>query len=129
MVRALVDTHVLLWWALEPHHLSPRARSVLADEMNDLYWSAASTWELAIKAARRGLELPSSTGTYIPMVLDREGLRELPVTGVVAARVEHLPLHHKDPFDRLIIAQAQAEGLAIITADRIMSAYNVEVIW
>lgn len=117
MAGYLLDTHVLLWWLGDSARLSPRVRDVLADGTQRLVWSAASTWELAIKFKLGKLSLPDPLETMIPRVLAEQGLSSLPVEQSHAARVAGLPFHHRDPFDRLLISQAQLEALTLLSVD------------
>jgi PIN domain nuclease of toxin-antitoxin system len=128
-VRCLLDTHVLLWALRDDARLSKKARAILLDDAHTLFWSAASTWELAIKSALKRIHFTSPLGEYLPGKLESEGVEPLSVTSAHAAAVELLPLHHHDPFDRLLIAQARVEGLSLLTADKVMRRYDVEAIW
>ncbi len=125
----LLDTHALLWWRLEPARLSPLARATIQDGSNQLYWSAASTWECSVKASMGRLILPDPPAVFFPRVIEEEGLVALPVNHAHAAAVADLPLHHRDPFDRLLIAQAKLEGLALLSCDAIVRLYGVTVLW
>ena len=110
----------------EPERLGDEARSVL--ETGELFFSAASSWEIAIKYAAGKLPLPETPADYIPSRLVRDGIASLPITLDHAHQVAALPLHHKDPFDRLLIAQSQIEGLPLLTSDEAMAAYDVATI-
>jgi PIN domain nuclease of toxin-antitoxin system len=128
-VKLLIDTHLLLWAAAMPDRLSPRAVARLEAPDNRLLFSAVSLWEIAIKAA-----LGRSDFTVDPRRL-RQGLidndyEELPLTGAHALALADLPAIHKDPFDRILIAQAKVEGLALLTADATLARYGdpVEVV-
>lgn len=125
----LLDTHVFLWWITAAPELSPAAREVLAPGRNRLVWSAASSWEVAIKFALGRLPLPLPPGRLLPEHLARNRVEGLPVLDAHAWRVAELPVHHRDPFDRLLVAQAQVEGLTIVSADAQLRAYDVPVIW
>lgn len=121
-MNLLLDTHLLLWAAFRPDRLSPEAAAMIADPANDLWFSAASIWEVAIK---RGLDRPDFQ--VDPGVL-RTGLlandyAELPVSGRHCLGLSGLPRLHADPFDRLLIAQALAEGMLLLTADARVAAY------
>jgi PIN domain nuclease of toxin-antitoxin system len=128
-MRFLLDTGVWLWSIGRVERLNPAAREVLADPQHELHFSAASAWEIAIKAAIGKLQFPESPRTLVPRETARLGLRPLPVNQVHALATYDLPLHHGDPFDRLLVAQARAEGLTLITADRHMRKYPVEILW
>lgn len=126
-MRLLLDTHVILWAAVEPERLGDMS-SVLEDADNELLISAASSWEIAIKYGLGKLALPESPKRYVPHVL-----RELDATPVTiehahALTVAELPHHHRDPFDRLLIAQAQLLQVPIVTADDVLDSYDVDVL-
>ena len=127
-MNVLVDTHVWLWSLADPGRLAPGARSLIASSRNVVYLSAASAWELAIKSALGKIELPEPVATYVPTRMARQGIAPLPITHAHALRVSTLPAHHRDPFDRLLVAQALVERLPIITADPVFERYGVEVI-
>ena len=122
-MRLLVDTHVLLWAAAEPARLPPSFRRRLEAPDVDVLFSAASIWELAIKLQLGRLALRVDLETFAGAAIDR-GFRELPVTSAHAARVQRLPLHHRDPFDRLLVAQAICEPARLLTVDRALAAYS-----
>ncbi len=127
-MNVLVDTHVWIWSLADPSRLSAEPRSLLSSSRNVVYLSAASAWELAIKAALGKIELPEPVETYVPTRMARQGITALPITHTHALRVSTLPPHHRDPFDRLLIAQALVERLPILTADVAFDRYDVEVI-
>ncbi len=127
-MNVLVDTHVWIWSLADPSRLSAESRSLLSSSRNVVYLSAASAWELAIKAALGKIELPEPVETYVPTRMARQGITALPITHTHALRVSTLPPHHRDPFDRLLIAQALVERLPILTADAVFDRYDVEVI-
>lgn len=128
-MKLLLDTHAFLWWVLDDPHLSRRARVTIGDPRSDVFFSAASAWELAIKAALGRLQMPRPLGQLLPEQLVLNGFGVLPVTLAHALAVAALPRHHGDPFDRLLVAQAQIEGLSIVSGDRQLSRYGVERIW
>jgi PIN domain nuclease of toxin-antitoxin system len=128
-VTLLLDTHVLLWALADDPRLSRKARTLLLDDAHTLLWSAASTWELAIKASLKRIHFNSPLAEYLPQKLESEGIGSLPITTHHAAAVESLPRHHHDPFDRLLVAQAVVEGVVLLSADKIMRRYDVEVVW
>ena len=128
-MKYLLDTSVWLWSLTASHRIRAEARELLARGEEDLYLSAASSWEIAIKWALGKLELPEPAATYVPKRMAKQRLRPLPITHSHALAVSQLALHHRDPFDRLLIAQAQAEGMAILTADLAFRPYDVEIIW
>ena len=122
-MKLLLDTHLLLWAAGEPDRLSVRARSLMEDQDNDLVFSAASLWEVTIKAG-----LGRADFQIDPHLLRRglieNGYEELPVTGQHALAVGQLPDVHRDPFDRILVAQATVEGLLLLTHDPLVQAYS-----
>lgn len=128
-MRILLDTQCWLWWFLSSDRLSRGARGVIAGARDPLYLSAASSWEIAIKVGLRKLRLPEPPGKYVPARLLEQGMNALPVEHVHALRVAALPSHHADPFDRLLVAQAQIENMTLLTADPEIPAYDVETLW
>jgi len=128
-VRVLLDTHTFLWWVADAPQLSRPARRVIAAGDNECFLSAASCWEMAIKASIGKLDLDGTVERFVPHQLTENGFSELPVEVRHAARVARLPFHHRDPFDRLLAAQALEEHLAIVSADPIFKRYGVKRIW
>jgi PIN domain nuclease of toxin-antitoxin system len=121
----LLDSHALLWWQADDPRLGVRARKAVEQASDGLYFSAASVWELAIKQAQGKLNLPDSLlGT-----LAEEGFAELSVSATHGLIAATLPHHHRDPFDRMIVAQAKSEGLTVVTRDERIAAYDVPVLW
>ncbi|GIW41451.1 MAG: twitching motility protein PilT [Candidatus Binatia bacterium] len=127
MVRYLIDTHCWLWLLTSPERLPAGLLSHLEDPRNELLLSAASSWEIAIKYMLGKLQLPEPPHAYVPGRMEATGTRGLPVTHAHALRVADLPRHHRDPFDRLLVAQAQLEHLVLVTADRQFRQYDVPV--
>jgi len=123
--RLLVDTHVLLWWLADDPALTDTARASIADPANEPLVSAASVWEIAIKRALGKLSAPDD----LPDVIASEGFAWLPVEARHAWEVRALPFHHRDPFDRLLVAQARADSLPVVTGDPWFAAYGVGVRW
>lgn len=129
-MKVLLDTSAFLWWVSGGgQRLSERGRWAIEAPGNDVFVSVASAWEIAIKAERGRLSLPLSAERYVPDLLRRFGLDVLPVELPHALRAGVLPPHHRDPFDRLLIAQSQIEGLPLVSADPAIGRYDVEVIW
>ena len=128
-MRVLLDTHTLLWWNVDDGRLSDAARAVIGDGRNEIMVSAASVWEIAIKAAKGRLDLPTSVDRYVDDRLRRNRWSPLPIDIRHVVRAAGLPDHHRDPFDRALIGQAQVEGLPILTTDAAITRYDVETIW
>lgn len=124
----LIDTHVFLWAAGIGSRLSESAKRLLEDPDEPVLLSAASAWEIAIKWSKGRLTLPVSPDDLIANVLSRAGISQLAVSIRDACAVGDLPLHHKDPFDRLLVAQARGNGLRLMTADPILEKYDVDLI-
>lgn len=127
-MRALLDTHVFLWWIIDNSQLSPLAREIISNGENELFLSAASGWEMAIKAKLGKLQLPGDIRSFIADQLAINNFAALPVQMNHALHVYTLPDYHRDPFDRLLIAQAQTEDLPILTADPQIARYPVKVV-
>ncbi|AJF05861.1 type II toxin-antitoxin system VapC family toxin [Geoalkalibacter subterraneus] len=121
MQRFLLDTHALLWWLGDLPQLGPRCREVISDRRNQVFISAATTWEISIKMSLGKLEAPQDMDS----VVEDEGFSKLPISLYHGQLAGHLPTLHRDPFDRMLIAQAQAEGLILVTADENIPRYNV----
>jgi PIN domain nuclease of toxin-antitoxin system len=126
-MKVLLDTHAFIWAITDERRLSPRARSLIAS--SELWWSVVSLWEAIQKAQVGKLSLPLPAGPFLTGELSSNHVRLLPVSLSHVLRVEELPLHHRDPFDRLLIAQSIEEGWPIITADPWFTRYPVDVIW
>lgn len=124
----LLDTHVWLLLRTAPGRVDTAVRERLEDPDVDLLLSAASVWEIAIKYALGKLELPEAPGTYVPSRMRSDGVGALPITYTHALRVASLPFHHRDPFDRLLVAQAQVDALVLVTRDRVLERYEVDVL-
>lgn len=121
-MKLLLDTHVLLWAAGEPDKLSDRARSLLEDPANQLYFSPLSLWEVAIKSGRGRADFQVDPGLMRRGLIDN-GYEELPIRGEHAVQIATLPPIHRDPFDRMLIAQAQVEGITLLTVDADIARY------
>jgi PIN domain nuclease of toxin-antitoxin system len=123
-MNLLLDAHALLWALHDPGRLRPDAAEMIRDPTRAVFFSAASVWELELKAVANKLELP---GEWLEAV-DQSGFLELPVTAAEARASAHLPWHHRDPFDRVLVAQSQAHGLQIATRDPLIPLYGVSVL-
>lgn len=122
--RLLLDTHVFLWWRSEPSRLSPEVRSRIATA-ELVFVSAASAWEAGIKVALDRLDLPDTVEAGVLA----SGFEKLLITFPHAERAASLPAHHRDPFDRMLVAQAQIEDLILVTHDGLLKPYDVEILW
>ena len=121
----LLDTHALIWWLANSRRLGEQARLAMRDPRNAVYVSIVTAWEMAIKVGLGRLEVPNNVGAWLPAQLAANRFRLLPIALSHVLAVEHLPLHHRDPFDRLLIAQAQAEHLILVTKDATIARYGV----
>jgi PIN domain nuclease of toxin-antitoxin system len=128
VTRYLIDTHVWLWMQSEPDRLRDETREIVEDARNNILLSAVSAWEIAIKYRLGKLQLPEAPTSYVPDRMRRSGTSPLPVDHAQVLRTAELPDHHRDPFDRVLVAQAQLLGLTIVTADDQLSAYDVAVV-
>lgn len=127
-MKLLLDTHVFIWMHGDPDRLSSRARKLLVDANAELHLSVVVAWELGIKIARERLTLPEPLEEYVTSRARRARMSFLSIDLVHALEAVTLPPHHADPFDRMLIAQARAEGLTLLTADRSMGRYDVEIV-
>jgi PIN domain nuclease of toxin-antitoxin system len=125
-LRLLLDTHVFVCSQLEPDRLPARLRATLIDPAHSVHVSAASVWEVAIKSGLGKLSFPLD---QLAAIIDDAGFSDLPVNSAHAVEVRHLPQLHRDPFDRLLIAQARHERLALVTRDPDIRRYPVDTLW
>ncbi len=129
-MKLLLDTQCWLWWFAQPERLSEEAITHIVDETNELWFSVASIWEIGIKVAIGKLPLPESPDKYIPSRMGQLGVRSVEITATHALRAAALPLHHRDPFDRMLIAQAQLEDMTLVSADAMLRQYSdVSILW
>ena len=128
-MRYLLDTYTFLWWNIDDAQLSSLAKEIIANGDNEIFLSAATAWEIAIKAARGRLELPEDPTRYVSNRLSLHGFQALPIQIHHAVQVYKLPMHHADPFDRLLIAQSQLESMPLISIDSEIRKYEVDVVW
>lgn len=128
-MKLLLDTHALLWWVLDSKDLSKKARRVLSDVNNDVYVSAATAWELATKFRLGKLPEADPFIHSFSDTLQRLGFLELPISVEHAERAGLLRINHKDPFDRMLIAQAQAEGLVLVSNEELFDTYHIQRLW
>jgi PIN domain nuclease of toxin-antitoxin system len=127
-VRLLLDTHVFLWMQSDPDRMSQQALALVESTRHQLLFSAASSWEIAIKVALGKLHLPDEPETWVPLRMRSSGVSPLVIEHGHALAAGALPSHHRDPFDRLLIAQAQHERVPVVTADPAFAAYELEII-
>ena len=129
-MRILIDTHVFLWWVGRGvGKISPRATEAIEDPSNEIFVSAVTGMEIASKAARGKLELPAPAERYVPDRIGRHGFRQLSIDLAHSLRAGSLPDIHRDPWDRLLVAQAQLESMRMATGDAAIGRYDVDVIW
>ncbi|MCW5210336.1 type II toxin-antitoxin system VapC family toxin [Desulfobulbus sp. N3] len=128
-MNILLDTHAFLWWITDDAQLSETARRLIKDNGNTLYWSAASSWEVGIKYALGRLPLPDAPEIFLAQELAGNQIESLPITDRYAFQAGRLPRHHKDPFDRMLIAQAMTDSLILLSCDSFFDLYDVQVMW
>ncbi len=123
-MRLLLDTHIFLWWLADDPALSAKAREVIGNGNNMVYISAASVWEISVKKSLGKLEAPEN----IEAIVEQERFQKLPITLGHGEAAGQLPTHHRDPFDRMLIAQARCEDLILVTVDQDISKYQVQLL-
>lgn len=128
-MRVLLDAHAFIWWNTDDARLSDGARVVMADDDSEIFVGVGSIWEVAIKVASGRLAIPGDIGRFIDERLAANGWVALPIDQRHVLRAAGLPAIHRDPFDRLLVAQSQVEDLPIITMDPAITRYDVETIW
>ena len=128
-MKLLLDTHAFLWWVGDTRGLSRKARSAIGSGRNECFVSVASGWEIAVKVSLGNLRIESSLDRFLPEQLAANGFQPLAIDLKHTARVAVLPFHHRDPFDRLLAAQALEEELAMVTADPVFAKYGVRRVW
>lgn len=128
-MKALIDANVLLWALTDHSRLSRNAAKVLDDSKHQLFFSVAGLWELVIKNQLGKLKLPRPAGEFLKQELVDLQIPILPIEVRHVVRLESLPMHHRDPFDRVLIAQSFEEDMVIVSSDRIFKRYSVEVVW
>jgi PIN domain nuclease of toxin-antitoxin system len=127
--RLLLDTHTFLWWIQDSKELSSKSRRAISKNTTTCYLSAASVWEMAIKASLGKLELVGTVEQLVSKHLALNGFKLLDIAFRHVVRVQSLPLIHRDPFDRLLITQAHCENLTLVTKNAIFSQYDIELLW
>ena len=128
-LRVLLDTHAFLWWVSDEKPLPRKAAKLISDEGNIIFVSHATVWEMAIKAALGKLTLPEAAGTFVQKQCKLNRFQLLPISLDAISMIEMLPLHHNDPFDRLLVAQCLDMKIPIISADAVLTKYRVTRIW
>ncbi|RLB65546.1 MAG: type II toxin-antitoxin system VapC family toxin [Deltaproteobacteria bacterium] len=127
-MKLLLDTHIWLWWQMSPERIHPEATRTIADSGHTVYLSTVSSWEMAIKIAVGKLQLPKPLGEMLPECLLADDMRTLALQHHHCFELQNLPMHHRDPFDRMLVAQARLEGMSIVTADAMLQRYEVELV-
>jgi PIN domain nuclease of toxin-antitoxin system len=125
----LLDTHVLVWWITSDKRLSAKAEAIIRNRRNAIYWSVASSWEISIKYALGKLEFLEPPELLLPLELERNKIEVLPIVNEHAFLAGQLPAHHKDPFDRMLVAQSRIESMGIISNDVLLHFYEVDIFW
>lgn len=128
-MKLLLDTHVFLWWVSDAPELSDAARAAISDPGNACYLSLASCWELSIKSSIGKLKLKKPVERFVSEQMQNNGFLLLNIELRHVAKVESLELHHRDPFDRLLVTQAKTERMTLVTADAVLSDYGIRCIW
>ncbi len=128
-MRVLLDTHAFLWWISDDPRLSKKAKEIIADGRNELFFSAASGWEISIKAGLGRLKVAGDLQRFIADQLSRNVIRVLPIYLSHALHIRTLPDHHRDPFDRILVSQALLEEMPLLSSDPQISRYSVGVVW
>jgi len=128
-VKLLLDTHALLWWWLDDPQLSPAARTAIADPANEVWVSAASAWEIAIKQRLGKLDgVPEATSRFVELVA-ADGFRLMPMQAAHGLRAGSHPAEHRDPFDRMLAAQAELEQATLVSRDEALTGFGVGMLW
>ena len=127
-MRLLLDTNVLIWAASDPDRIAATTRELLVDGTNEVFASVISAWEIAIKQSIGKLDLPKPAEQWVPDVIRRSGFEIAELDLAAALRVRGLPWHHRDPFDRFLIAQASEYGYTLVTGDESLAAYGVPIV-
>ena len=128
-MRLLLDTHTFLWWTANDARLSEGAKAAISSAANEVFVSAVNGWEIAIKSRLNKLPLPEAPDLFMARMVQRHAFGVLPITLAHAVHEYHLPAHHSDPFDRLLIVQAQLEKLTLVTNDTLVKQYGAITLW
>ena len=128
-MKYLLDTHAFLWFVIDDKRISTNAKSIIKDSKNEIFFSAASAWEMAIKIKLNRLKIKGNLESFIIEQLSANNILPLSITISHSLYTERLPQFHKDPFDRIIIAQSIVENLQLISADKDIRKYNLKLVW
>lgn len=128
-MKVLLDTHAFLWIVTDDARLSETARKIFLDPANLLYFSIASLWEISIKISLEKLTLKHGWLEIIESEMKLNAVHWLPIEVTHCVKVQHLPFHHRDPFDRLLVAQAMAEQMCLLSRDSRLSSYDIQIVW
>lgn len=128
-MRALLDTHAFLWWISDSSRLSKRAYEFIEKPSNTIYLSSVSFWEISIKSTLGSIQFPKKMESFIAEQISINSFEPLSINISHAVNIRDLPQHHKDPFDRMLISQSQIEDMPLITGDKLISKYKIELIW
>ncbi|MBI3708727.1 MAG: type II toxin-antitoxin system VapC family toxin [Proteobacteria bacterium] len=128
-MKLLLDTQAFLWWIGNDTRLSERARTAIGDDHNEIFFSAASGWEIAVKARLGRVTMPDDAERFVAEQLETNRFRMLPIESAHAFQAQRLPPHHDDPFDRMLVAQALAERMPLVSDDERLEPYGVDRIW
>jgi PIN domain nuclease of toxin-antitoxin system len=127
--KVLLDTHTFIWWVEDSPKLSSKAKEIIANMQNDCFVSLVSSWEMAIKTSIGKLKLTIPVREYVPQHLAANGFKQLDISFRHVTAVESLPWRHRDPFDRLLVAQALEEKMILVSADSILDSYDIQRVW
>ena len=128
-MKYLLDTHAFLWWVGDDPSLSEKARTIISDGGNEIYLSAVSVWEIAIKSRLGRLEMAEGLEAFMDRHIRENSFQPLPITLTHSAKVQSLSNHHRDPFDQMLVAQSMVEEMPVISVDRMIGTYDVKVVW
>jgi len=128
-MKYLLDTHAFLWWVGDDPALSKKARAIISDGGNEIYLSAVSVWEIAIKSRLGRLEMHGGLEAFMDRHLRENAFQSLPITLTHSVKVQTLSNHHRDPFGQMLVAQAMVEEMPIISVDKMIGTYDLKVVW
>ena len=128
-MKYLLDTHVFLWWITDSPLISDKVSKLITEGSSDLYWSSASSWEISIKYVNGKLPLPDKPEIFLLAELAKNRISSLTITDEHAFLAGHLPPYHRDPFDRMLVAQSNFENMTLISSDQLITQYQVNIFW